>query len=87
MDEGVGMNGKIEVDDHVKWQDGDVERIGFVELISDEGMAYIRDYATYGHKVEVDKLTPTTFNAEEEAAVNALFASYGIEPRENWNDV
>lgn len=75
----------IKVDDHVKWQDGDIERKGFVVLISDSGIAYIRDYVTYGFDVEVDKLTHTRFTDEEEAAVNALFASYGTQPREGWN--
>lgn len=54
----------IKVDDHVKWQDGDVERMGYVAVISDDpstgsggtGMAYVQDYATYVHPVEVAKL-------------------------------
>jgi hypothetical protein len=42
MDEGTSMNGEIEVDDHVKWQDGDVERKGFIAHISDDGMAHVQ---------------------------------------------
>lgn len=58
----------IKVDDRVTWQDGDVQRIGFVGLIFDDGKAFVQDYATYSWEVEVSRLVPTPITDEERQA-------------------
>lgn len=60
----------IQPDIRVRWQDGDVERIGWVAMLFASGKAFVQDESMYTYEVEVAKLTPAPYTEEERAAIN-----------------
>ncbi len=72
------MSESITVGMRAKWQDGAIERIGWVGMIFASGKVYIQDEANYTHEVDVSMLTPAPITPEERATFDQRYAEWKV---------
>lgn len=65
------MNG-IRPDMRVRWQDGKVQRVGWVSMLFASGKAFVQDEDMYAYEVEVAKLVDASYTEEEWVVIRAL---------------